>query len=152
MEIFENFKDLFIPHRVKVLKKYESEIEKKALSWFKKNFDASFGSTTNCNTKSIITWHYSAGLLMFGIPPVGDYMYHFVIKMIHFEHWQTKEWKEGFKYGKFCSKSDMKVTNDNYRDGNPYAEQNFYSREAWDAGYIMGLSNYSFFKQNKKKG
>lgn len=147
MQEFKKFKELFTSKDIKTSKKYNAGLEKEALEWFKQNFGATFGSTTRCDTKDIITWHYSCGMLSFGVPPMGDYYYNFIIQMVHFEFWKTKEWKEGFKYGLYCGKSKMKLSNKNYRDANPYPDWNFYSSDAWDAGYIMGLSKFSFKKK-----
>lgn len=144
IEDFHLFKMLFIPNEVKTLKKDIKRLEKESFNWFKKYFNTVFGTTTRCDTKDVITYHYSVGLLMFGIPSLGDYYYKFIIEMIHYENWQLKEWKDGFMYGKYCAKSKMKVRDNNYRDGNPYSETDFFRRSAWDAGYIMGLSNFSF--------
>ena len=142
---FTQFKELFIPEKSK---KATKELEKNALKWFKSEFNAIFGSTTNCMTEKYITWHYSINKLMFGIPSLGDYHFKFVIKMIHFEHWQLKEWKEGFRFGREVHKGIYTMGNSKLRDANPYSETNFYSNIAWDTGYIMGLSNYKFNKIN----
>jgi hypothetical protein len=144
MQEFKRFQELFISKEVKTTKKYNDSIEKEALDWFKKEFGATFGTTTRCDTKNFITWHYSTGLLMFGIPKIGSYHYKFIIMMIHFQYWKVKEWEEGYLYGQYCGKSKMKVRNNNYRDANPYTENNFYHNKAWDAGYMMGLSNFLF--------
>jgi hypothetical protein len=141
---FEFFQHCFIPHSVKILKKDQQRIETAALDWFKKHFNPVFGSQSRCDTKGKITWHYSVGLLCFGFPKLSDYHYKFIIQMIHFEKWKNKEWQEGFMYGKWCSNSNMKITDKNYRDRNPYPETDFYRNTAWDAGYIMGLSKFSF--------
>lgn len=143
---FKSFQKLFIPTDIKILKKEKNILEKEAMDWFKKYFNPVFGSTTNCNTKEVVTYYCAGSLLHFGFPNLGDYHYKFILRMIHFELWQTKEWKEGFKYGKFCMKSDMPLSNDNYRDANPYTDIDFYRSSAWDCGYIMGLSNFSFIK------
>ena len=144
MKQFERFQELFIPKNINVTKKHQKDLQKDALKWFKDQFGASFGSTTNINTKDVITWHYTSDLLMFGVPEIGDYVYSFIIKMIHFDRWALKEFYEGYGYGQICSKSKMKPTNFNYRDGNPYSD--FYRNQVWDAGYICGLSNFSFKK------
>lgn len=145
MKEFTRFKDLFIDRNM-VTKKFISVLQKDALKWYQDNFGAIFGSTSNVDSPEI-TWHYSIGMLSFGAKRLGaDYYFPFIIRMIHFERWKLKEWKEGFKYGKLCSTSKMKLTNHNYRDANPYAEHDFYRNDVWDAGYIMGLSNFSFKK------
>lgn len=149
MKDFSKFQMLFIPHDVKILSREQKLLEKEAMKWFKEHFIVVFGSTTRCDTKDKITFHYSVGLLTFGFPGLGDYYYKFLFKMIHFEKWQLKEWKEGFAYGKYCSKSKMKLRDNNYRDGNPYKD--FYRNEVWDCGYMMGLYNFSFKEALAKK-
>ena len=145
MKEFKRFPELFYD-RKKETKKYTTLLQKEAKEWFEDNFSATFGSTTRIGCEKIFTWHFTCGMLSFGIPSLGTYHYKFIIKMIHFELWKTKEWREGFKYGRFCDKTEPKHTNDNYRDANPYSEIKFYSNDAWDAGYVMGISNYSFKK------
>lgn len=132
-------------------KKEKSILEKSAKKWWEENFGATYGSTTShlsdsngVLAKEKLTWHYSGGMLMFGIPSMGDYYYPFIIKMIHFQKWNLKEWRDGYKYGKHCRTSGEKLTNNNYRDANPYNRVSFYSQDAWDAGYIMGLSSFKF--------
>ncbi len=87
---------------------------------------------------------------MFGVPQIGDYYYKFIIKAIHFKFFNTKEYKQGYLYGQKCSKSKMKISNTNYRDANPHTLIDFYSRSAWDCGYIFGLVNYKFDTKKTK--
>lgn len=145
---FARFQELF-NKGVKTSKKYDSALQDEAKKWFEENFNAVFGSTSRCDDPGGLVWHFSIGSLMVGCKPLGCYYYKFIIKMIFFELWDLKEWREGFKYGRHCMKAQPELTNDNYRNGNPYPEQNFYSRAAWDAGYIMGLYNFSFIKTFK---
>jgi hypothetical protein len=146
MKEFERFKDLFYCSNIK---KYNTALENKCLKWWKDNFNSVFGTTTRCDTKTVLSWHWSLSTLCFGIPKLGDYHYAFVIKMIHFEYWQVKEWKEGFKYGRRVIRENITPTNNSCRDGNPYSKIQFYSHDAWDAGYIQGLDNYHFIKFNQ---
>ncbi len=146
---FNDFKDLF---RISYMKKKEEAVlEKSAKKWWVENFGATFGSTSSrlsdsngVMAKDKLTWHYSAGMLMFGVPELGDYHYPFIIMMIHFQKWNLKEWKDGYKYGKYCRTSKEELTNHNYRDANPYNNVRFYSNKAWDTGYIMGLDAFKF--------
>lgn len=150
MKEFTKFQHLFVPHDVKTLKKYESALEKEALQWYKDNFKAVFGSTTS-NQDVKFTWHWSVGMLMFGIKGLGDYHYKYVIMMIHFEHWKNNEWRTGFAFGRKVEKENITLKESPLRDANPYSEEtNFYNHYAWDAGYMMGLYNLSFI-DNKKK-
>jgi len=142
MKPFERYQDLFL--NIKTSKKFDNQLEKEALKWFKENFGAVFGSTTNCDTKNRISYHYSAGTLMFGVPNIGDYYYNFIMKAIHFKYFNVRAYNIGYAYGQKCSKSKMKISNTNYRDGNPFAKVEFYNHSAWDCGYIFGLSNYRF--------
>lgn len=145
LQEFKRFNDLFIPGTLKKTKKYNSELQKEAKFWWIDNFKAVFG---NC-TKNYLTWYYSCGLLMFCAPDLGGYVYHFIIKMIHFEMWKTPEWKEGRRFGNKTRKSEISPFGG--RDANPYTEENFYSHTAWDCGYIMGISNISFLEILKKQ-
>lgn len=147
MEPFLRFKELFTDNKIKVSKKYEAALEKEAIKWFTGNFTAKFGTRSHDNNE--YGWAYTCGCLSFSVKGLGEgsngsYYYKFILRMIHCQLWNQKEWREGLKYGRYCKDSKMKLTNNNYRDANPYPEVNFYSNEAWDAGYVMGLSNFRF--------
>jgi len=132
MEDFKRLKELFF--NVKRTKKEEKQLHKDAIEWFEKEFLATFGKELN---KSHY-WAFKAGLLCFTIPELGEYYhYSFAILLLHFKKYNTKEFKEGFKYGLKSIKQETK-----YRDGNPYKETIFfYQKMAWDCGYMNALRN-----------
>lgn len=144
MKEFTRFHDLF--RTGKDTKKYQTQLEKDALEWYKENFNAVFGSHSLAGKHHKYLWHYSVGSLIFDIKGIGDYYYKWTIMKLHFQHWKTKEFKQGFKYGFDCADKDT-----GHQDDNPYSDANFYSNLAWSCGFSMGLSKFSE-NENKKNG
>jgi len=133
---FDRFQELF--NMCKATKKYEAELEKEALNWFKDNFNAVFGSNSRCDQKEIeFLWHYTTGLLILEVKNIGGYHYKFTVKAAMFNHLKTPSYLQGFKQVRKLKKSNEQCD----RDANPYPKHDFYNRQAWDCGYICGLAN-----------
>lgn len=136
---FERFQDLFIT--IKTTKKFDIELEKAALEWFKLNFKAPFGTLSRCDQKHLpFLWHYSAGMLIFCVNGLGSYFYKSIIMQVMFSKLNIPSYKAGFAYVR-----KQKAVDANYTiDDNPYPKANFYDHKAWDLGFIAGLYNYKF--------
>jgi len=140
MEEFDEFEDLYVERKPKE----NLVFEKRALKWFKNNFNAVFGS--DCNTKEKPLWYYTCGILIFGLPNIGEYNYKFIIEILHLQLWKEEICKEGFDFGfRIRNKEEF---NHNGRDSNPY-EKGTYDYQKWDCGYISGLGGFSFDRFSK---
>src|SRR6185436_7004819 len=145
MKPFARFADLFLLHNktIKLTKKWSDDLEKEAIAWFEANFPAEFDKY---DMERPYKWYYSAGMLTFKTP-IGSYIYHFIIKMIHFEMWLIPAWIDGFNHPGKQKANGREIS----RDDNPYPIENFYFHSAWDAGYMQGLDRFCFFKKGKIK-
>lgn len=137
MNVFSRFNDLHLLNskKIKLSKKFNTQLEKDAIKWF----EITFGAVYHPHGPEPYKWHYSGGTLCF-TSSLGDYYYSFVIKMTHYQFFKDRHFVEGFNYARKCLTDNISTS----RDDNPYKKVCYFYDDAWDAGYICGLSNFKF--------
>jgi hypothetical protein len=82
---------------------------------------------------------YWGGGLYMAKAPYGTYIYHFAVEIEQHRRWNLPAFSDGRKFGR-SGKETLPGGTKTWRDANPYPRMARDFHIAWDAGYILGLS------------
>lgn len=134
---FKSFLTLFsmTDPNVKTWKKTERRIKNEAVEWIEQ-FGGTYGTHGIAGAKPGLYFYYTPpDILVFEVPGglKGGMYFRFIIQAYHFAHWETPAFVLGYDEQKIGSK----------RDDNPFSEQDFYNRAAWDMGFVLSVYGYT---------
>lgn len=137
---FDKFQYLLIPYSYKKTKKFENELEKEAISWFK-SLGAQFGRKSQYLVTEQFNWYYAGGMLFFGVKGLSDseFAYQHVLMALHFQFWKKETFTAGWEFGRKLHLKEIEGKGGG--QDNPYSKNDILDYVAWNIGSTWGIYN-----------